>query len=194
MIAHYCGPQESQMRVPCSVVHSIMDGNHQDQWDLMCPARVSVAPLCVVVLSLCCTLSLRGGGEAGGVRGMEGCREGGLIDIKRLVEIQWRSSLYILLSSSPTLTAWAIPHIPAFQRFSLTRERETEGERGGERGGRGGEGGRGVPAEAQSISAGELWKLKVHYTQKHLNFNCARQVRPGRKEDKAKDQNQNNPK
>lgn len=41
---------------------------------------------------------------------------GGLGYIKRLAEIQWRSSLHILLSSSPPLAAGAIPRIPAFQR------------------------------------------------------------------------------
>jgi len=50
-------------------------------------------------VSLHCPLSLSR--EVGVVAG----GGGELVYIKRLVEIQWRSSLYILLSSSPLLTA-----------------------------------------------------------------------------------------
>lgn len=48
------------------------------------------------------------GAEVGEVREVEGCvyvGGGELVYIKRLVEIQWHSSLYILLSSSPPFTA-----------------------------------------------------------------------------------------
>lgn len=59
--------------------------------------------------------------------GMVWWRKRGVVDLstsKRLVEIQWRSSLHILLSSSPPLAAGAIPRIPAFQR---SVRGETEG-------------------------------------------------------------------
>lgn len=129
-----------------------MDRNHQDR-RVMCQNLSRPIVFWLRVPLLHPVPELRGGWE--GVGGVD------LSTSKGLWRYSGRSSLHILLSSSPTLTS---PSHSLHTSISALQsdQRKREGEGLGE--GRGTEGE--IPTVAHTVSAGELGKLKACYAQK----------------------------